>query len=80
MSGHSPKTLLENIRLEKALELLAKESCSAAARKAGYACCKTFRGAFKRRLGMTPTEYKRMLSSGNKKQLIKEHQMLLWKV
>ena len=55
---------LENKRLEKAQALIAKnpkESLTVLAERCGYANIQTFRRAFKKRYGLTPSEFKRQV-------------------
>ena len=59
---------LEDKRLEKAQALIAentKESLSALAEHCGYANTQTFRRAFKKRYGLTPSEFKRQVFAVN---------------
>lgn len=59
---------LEDKRLEKAQALIAentKESLSALAERCGYANTQTFRRAFKKRYGLTPSEFKRQVFAVN---------------
>ena len=59
---------LEDKRLEKARALIAentKESLSALAEHCGYANTQTFRRAFKKRYGLTPSEFKRQVFAVN---------------
>ena len=59
---------LEDKRLEKAQALIAentKESLSALAEHCGYANTQTFRRAFKKRYGLTPSEFKRQVFTVN---------------
>ena len=59
---------LEDKRLEKAQVLIAentKESLSALAEHCGYANTQTFRRAFKKRYGLTPSEFKRQVFAVN---------------
>ncbi|MFH1940753.1 MAG: helix-turn-helix transcriptional regulator [bacterium] len=59
----SPHHLIETIRLEKAIRLLQNKNihvysvCS----NVGYANLKTFRTAFKKRIGIAPCEFKNIL-------------------
>jgi AraC family transcriptional activator of pobA len=78
--GIMPKTLIENLRLEKALEMLPKDKFELKfmAQNCGYACCKTFCGAFQRRLGMTPTEYTRRIAHKDRNSFINKYKALLW--
>ena len=55
---------LENKRLEKAQALIAKnpkESLTVLAERCGYANIQTFRRAFKKRYGLTPSKFKRQV-------------------
>ena len=59
---------LEDKRLEKAQALIAentKESLSTLAEHCGYANTQTFRRAFKKRYGLTPSEFKRQVFAVN---------------
>jgi AraC-like DNA-binding protein len=59
-TGEIFSVYLENIRLEHACKLLREtdESVDAIAKRVGYNSAYSFRRAFKRHLGLTPTEYK----------------------
>ena len=59
---------LQRTRIEKSCELLAGSDCSvlAAANSSGYEDIRSFNAAFRRHLGMTPTEYRRL----SRKQLL----------
>ena len=59
--------LLERKRIEKSLELISENICICAVHsKAGFSNAKSFRRAFKKRLGVTPTYYKKLLSDSTK--------------
>ena len=59
----SPHCLIETIRLEDAVQLLCDERMRiySVCPKVGYANVKTFRTAFKKRIGMTPEKWRVML-------------------
>lgn len=62
---------LENKRLEKAQALIAenpKESLTVLAERCGYTNIQTFRRAFKKRYGLTPSEFKRQVFAANPTQ------------
>jgi AraC-like DNA-binding protein len=54
----SPQKLIETIRLEAAIKILYKNNATiySVCAAAGYANQKTFRGAFRRRLNISPSE------------------------
>ena len=56
--GMSLHQLIETVRLEQAVELLAQDGYKIehVRRKVGYTYSKTFRTVFKKRLGMTPKQ------------------------
>ena len=56
--GMSLHQLIETVRLEQAVELLAQDGYKIehVRRQVGYAYAKTFRAAFKKRLHMTPNQ------------------------
>ena len=59
---------LEDKRLEKARALIAentKEPLTFLAERCGYANTQTFRRAFKKRYGLTPSEFKRQVFAVN---------------
>ncbi|MBS1538144.1 MAG: AraC family transcriptional regulator [Bacteroidetes bacterium] len=61
--------LLERKRIEKSLELISKNICLCTVHsKAGFTNAKSFRRAFKKRLGVTPTYYKKLLSDNTKSE------------
>jgi AraC-like DNA-binding protein len=72
----SPGLIIETIHLEITLKLLADnrlriyEVC----RRAGYRNLKTFRNAFKRRLNMTPKEFRQNSAKTDGRELMK----ILW--
>ena len=76
----SPQALIETVRLEASLKLLAGEDrvyqiCS----QVGYMNCKTFRIAFKKRLQKTPSQCRKMLqASGDVKREIQAVTAQLW--
>lgn len=72
----SPGFIIEGVHLEIALKLLVGNQLKIyeICRKAGYRNLKTFRNAFKRRLNMTPKEFRRNIAEYDDKELIE----LLW--
>jgi two-component system response regulator YesN len=57
----SPQHLIETIRLEKALEHLSSgRSISEAMHGCGYSELRSFRNAFKKRLQMSPSEFREL--------------------
>ena len=77
----SPLRLIESIRLEKALQLLADgSSIDSARRQTGYTNPRTFRRTFKKRLSVTPSSCKQKLTTNPKqsKYLLKLTEKL-WK-
>ena len=59
---------LEDKRLEKAQALIVenpKEPLTVLAERCGYANTQTFRRAFKKRYGLTPSEFKRQVFTVN---------------
>jgi len=73
--------LIETFRLEKAIKLISegvnfKNVC----KECGYYRIRTFRGAFKRRLGISPLEFKRKLDEnfGVKEKLVQDYLKILW--
>ena len=65
--GMSLHRLIETVRLEQAVELLAQDGYKIehVRRQVGYAYTKTFRRAFKKRLGITPVAFQENLSNNN---------------
>jgi len=78
----SPHHLIETIRLEKAIRLLADYDMNiySVCANVGYANLKTFRQAFKRRTGMSPKEFKGFIKqSNNVKGAIENTIECLWR-
>jgi len=64
----SPQKLIETIRLEHAIELLARdEKIYIVASKAGYCNIRSFRRAFLSRLGIIPSKYRLILQQNENK-------------
>ncbi len=62
--GLLPKDLIENMRLQYSLHLLLFEmKIIEIAEKVGYANSRSFRTAFKRRLNIAPSEFRKMIST-----------------
>lgn len=59
ITGVAPKEYLTSIKLEKAAELLAQESVTDVAFDLGYESISNFIGAFRRKYGVTPKQYKK---------------------
>ena len=79
--GTTLHKLIETYRLEKAIRLISegvnfKNVC----KECGYYRIRTFRGAFKRRLGISPLEFKRMLDEHFefKEKLVRNYLGILW--
>jgi xylan 1,4-beta-xylosidase len=68
--GMGVHMLIETIRLEHAIKLLAADDdiIDLICHKAGYAYSKTFRTAFKNRLHLTPQECRDMIAGAENKQ------------
>ena len=78
----SPSKLIESVKIEKALKSLASgKNVSTSARVNGFSNSRSFRNAFKRRLFITPSEYRGLIASGDKKnnKIVKRYINLLWK-
>ena len=67
----SPQSLLETFRLEHAIKSIAKDNevIDTIRLKAGYAYTKSFRRAFKKRVGMTPKECKDKFAEAESKEI-----------
>lgn len=62
--GMGPRKLIESVRLEEAVKLIDHErTLYELSRKVGYADVRIFRRAFTKRLGMTPSECRDMIST-----------------
>ena len=63
----SPQCLIETVRLENAVMLLCNDHLKiySVCSEVGYANVKTFRTAFKKRTGMTPLEWKFVLTKSS---------------
>ncbi len=75
-----PQKLLETIRLEEALELLAHgKPLTTIAKRIGYGHIRSFSKAFKKRLGMTPSVCRAaILSSENPTDELARLRSMLW--
>jgi len=80
--GLSTHKLIENIRLQRALEFFIYDNpVSQVAYHSGYDNCRTFRIAFKKRLNMTPIAFIQMISNKSLQQKINIVQVcvkMLW--
>lgn len=76
----SPLQLIESIRLEKALRLLADgSSIDSARRQTGYTNSRTFRRTFKKRLYITPSACQQRLTAHKEQsQYIRHLKEILW--
>lgn len=78
--GVGLQRLIETYRLDKAIDLISdgvkfRDVC----RKCGYLRMRTFRGAFKRRLGISPSEFKRKLDDEYKRKfVVQRYKKILW--
>ncbi len=70
--GFPPHFLIENIRLENSFYLLMLDFdiCDISI-DVGFANCKSYRRTFKRRLNVSPTEFKKLLNTNEENKLIK---------
>jgi methylphosphotriester-DNA--protein-cysteine methyltransferase len=70
--GFPPHFLIENIRLENSFYLLMLDFdiCDISI-DVGFANCKSYRRTFKRRLNLSPTEFKKLLNTDEENKLIK---------
>lgn len=70
----SPHELIETVRLREAIKLMSENNCTnlfKILRKVGYLHVKTFREAFEKRIGMTPSECVKLFNGGTDgKQLL----------
>jgi len=76
-----PQMLIENIRLEKALDLISQNNANLydISKQAGFAYLKTFRRAIKRRLKMTPSELQTLFGqSTHSRDLLDKLRETLW--
>jgi AraC-like DNA-binding protein len=73
----SPHHLIETIRLENAILLFGggRLNIYAICSKAGYANLKTFRTAFKKRLGMTPVQLRDLIRKSNQPDQVLRNQI-----
>ncbi len=70
--GFSPHFLIENIRLENSFYLLTLDfDISDISIEVGYANSQSYRRTFKRRLNLSPTEFKKLLNTDEQNKLIK---------
>lgn len=77
----NPSQLIETIKLEHAIELIAKnnENLLLIGKKAGYMNPKSFRNAFKKRLQLTPVDCKQIfLNCSNIAKEIAIFKEVLW--
>ena len=80
--GMSTKQVIETVRLEQAIMLLATDDnkIDYVRMRAGYEYAKSFRRVFKKRLGLTPCECKeKILCAESKKSEIERLLRLIWK-
>jgi len=70
--GFPPHFLIENIRLENSFYLLMLDFdiCDISI-DVGFANCQSYRRTFKRRLNLSPTEFKKLLNTAEENKLIK---------
>lgn len=67
--GTTPARWLESVRLDLAQQLILNgHTVTAAARRSGLGSDESLRRAFARRLGLTPTEYKRRFATSGRSQ------------
>ena len=79
--GFCPRHLIETIRMEEAIRLLAGENTSLfqICAKVGFASAKSFSRAFKKRTGMQPGEFKKAIrESNNASTELAKMTALLW--
>ena len=76
--GISPKQYLTNFCMTRAMELLTlnNESVEEVARKCGYPNPVAFSALFRKRMGMSPTQYRNELSASYRERLKRELQSL----
>jgi transcriptional regulator GlxA family with amidase domain len=77
----SPQKLIETIRLEAAIKILYKNNATiySVCTAAGYSNQKTFRGAFRRRLNISPSELKeKFKNSLNSQKVCEAYINSLW--
>ena len=79
--GMSPQKLIETIRLEKTIKLIATDSKQySIAKTVGYSSTRSLRRAFQKRIGMSPSMYKNILFNNNQQtyEFIQETILGLW--
>lgn len=71
----SPQWLIETVRIGEALKELSKQDgrLYEVCKRVGYMNHKTFRRAFKKRLGITPSEFREMVSKDKDGTILKEY-------
>jgi AraC-like DNA-binding protein len=78
--GTTPYRLIETYRIDRAIDLIASGvKMKDVFKKCGYWRARTFRGAFKRRLGISPMEFKREIENGIADEVVRKYKMILWK-
>jgi len=79
--GFPPHILIENVRLEKSFQpLMLNFDISDIALDIGFANAQSYRRTFKRRLNMSPSEFKKILNEGekNKEKKLNFYRNILW--
>jgi AraC-like DNA-binding protein len=77
----SPQKLIETVRLEAAVKNICNKNATiySVCAAAGYANQKTFRGAFRRRLNISPSELKEKFNNSlNSKKVCEAYINSLW--
>jgi AraC-like DNA-binding protein len=78
--GTTPYRLIETYRIDRAIDLIAGGvKMKDVYKNYGYCRARTFRGAFKRRLRISPMEFKREIENGIADEVVKKYKMILWK-
>jgi AraC-like DNA-binding protein len=79
--GMSPQKLIETVRLEKTIKLISIDSKQySIAKIVGYASTRSFRRAFQKRIGMSPSKYKNILFNNNQQtyKIVQDTILGLW--
>jgi len=79
--GVGLQRLIETYRLDKAIDLISDGvKFRGVCRECGYLRMRTFRGAFKKRLGISPSEFKRKLDDEceSKFEVVQRYKKILW--
>jgi len=70
--GRPPQWLIETVRLEEALKMIAETNGNlyAICKNVGYASQKAFRKAFRKRIGITPSIYREQVACAKLREIV----------